>query len=208
MADRARGTLHRAAVLRNRRPARGRGGQRSLPPRVPRLRREPGQAQVRAAPSSATPTRSTVPARTCRSTPCSASSGTPTSAPRRSTFEGIDPEEIIATVPHAPGADEVRQRRAAILSDRTKRERPPPPLPLQKQDRPQAPPGHPPIVPSVTAAPGRVLHVRLRKGPAASARGALRFVDELIARVTRAGATGINLSEPAPRLGRYRCGAT
>jgi hypothetical protein len=37
---------------------------------------------------------------------------------------------------------------------------------------------------------GEVLHVRLRKGSANSARGALRFVDELIARVTRAGATG------------------
>jgi hypothetical protein len=35
-----------------------------------------------------------------------------------------------------------------------------------------------------------VLHIRLRKGSAASPRGALRFVEELIARVTRAGATG------------------
>ena len=35
---------------------------------------------------------------------------------------------------------------------------------------------------------GEVLHVRLRKGSAASPRGVLRFVDELIARVTRAGA--------------------
>ncbi|HEY3187269.1 MAG TPA: IS1380 family transposase [Solirubrobacteraceae bacterium] len=40
---------------------------------------------------------------------------------------------------------------------------------------------------------GEVLHVRLRKGSAASPRGALRFVDELIARVTRAGATGPKL---------------
>jgi hypothetical protein len=38
-----------------------------------------------------------------------------------------------------------------------------------------------------------VLHVRLRKGSAASPRGALRFTDELIARVTRAGATGAKL---------------
>jgi hypothetical protein len=37
---------------------------------------------------------------------------------------------------------------------------------------------------------GEVLHVRLRKGSANTARGALRFVEELIARVTRAGATG------------------
>ncbi len=40
---------------------------------------------------------------------------------------------------------------------------------------------------------GEVLHVRLRKGSAASPRGALRFVDELIARVGRAGATGVKL---------------
>src|SRR4051795_12502742 len=40
---------------------------------------------------------------------------------------------------------------------------------------------------------GEVLHVRLRKGSANSARGALRFVDELIARVERAGATGPKL---------------
>ncbi|HYN90472.1 MAG TPA: IS1380 family transposase [Thermoleophilaceae bacterium] len=35
-----------------------------------------------------------------------------------------------------------------------------------------------------------VLHVRLRKGPANTQRGALRFVDELLARVRRAGAAG------------------
>jgi Transposase DDE domain group 1 len=35
-----------------------------------------------------------------------------------------------------------------------------------------------------------VLHIRLRKGSANSARGALRFVEELIARVERAGARG------------------
>jgi DDE family transposase len=40
---------------------------------------------------------------------------------------------------------------------------------------------------------GEVLHVRLRKGSAGSPRGVLRFVDELIARVTRAGATGTKL---------------
>jgi hypothetical protein len=38
-----------------------------------------------------------------------------------------------------------------------------------------------------------VLHVRLRKGSAGSPRGVLRFVDELIARVRRAGATGPGL---------------
>jgi hypothetical protein len=40
---------------------------------------------------------------------------------------------------------------------------------------------------------GEVLHVRLRKGKANSSRGAVRFVDELIARVARAGATGEKL---------------
>jgi hypothetical protein len=40
---------------------------------------------------------------------------------------------------------------------------------------------------------GEVLHIRLRKGAANSARGVVRFADELIARVTRAGATGPKL---------------
>jgi hypothetical protein len=40
---------------------------------------------------------------------------------------------------------------------------------------------------------GEVLHVRLRKGSAGSPRGVLRFAEELIARVTRAGATGPKL---------------
>ncbi|HYF24985.1 MAG TPA: IS1380 family transposase [Baekduia sp.] len=52
--------------------------------------------------------------------------------------------------------------------------------------------GYHPIVAS-RADTGEVLHVRLRKGSANTARGALRFVDELIARITRAGATGPKL---------------
>jgi hypothetical protein len=40
---------------------------------------------------------------------------------------------------------------------------------------------------------GEVLHVRMRKGKAASPRGVLRFADELIARVKRAGASGEKL---------------
>lgn len=40
---------------------------------------------------------------------------------------------------------------------------------------------------------GEVLHVRLRKGAAASARGVVRFADELVARVARAGASGEKL---------------
>lgn len=37
---------------------------------------------------------------------------------------------------------------------------------------------------------GEVLHVRMRKGQANTQRGAVRFVEELVARVRRAGATG------------------
>jgi hypothetical protein len=40
---------------------------------------------------------------------------------------------------------------------------------------------------------GEVLHIRLRTGSANTSRGMLRFCDELIARVTRAGATGPKL---------------
>jgi DDE family transposase len=40
---------------------------------------------------------------------------------------------------------------------------------------------------------GEVLHVRLRKGKAASARGVVRFTDELIARLARTGASGVRL---------------
>ena len=38
-----------------------------------------------------------------------------------------------------------------------------------------------------------VLHIRLRKGSANTQKGMLRFCDELIARVNRAGATGVKL---------------
>jgi hypothetical protein len=38
-----------------------------------------------------------------------------------------------------------------------------------------------------------VLHLRLRKGSANTQRGILRFTDELIARVDRAGASGMKL---------------
>lgn len=49
--------------------------------------------------------------------------------------------------------------------------------------------GYHPIL-ATRAETGEVLHVRLRKGSAGSPRGVLRFVDELIPRVKRAGATG------------------
>jgi hypothetical protein len=52
--------------------------------------------------------------------------------------------------------------------------------------------GYHPLVAS-RADTGEVLHVRLRKGSAGSPRGGLRFADELIARVKRAGAGGEKL---------------
>jgi len=52
--------------------------------------------------------------------------------------------------------------------------------------------GYHPILAS-RADTGEILHIRLRKGSANTARGARRFVEELIARVTRAGATGPKL---------------
>jgi hypothetical protein len=52
--------------------------------------------------------------------------------------------------------------------------------------------GYHPLVAS-RAGTGEVLHVRLRTGKANSSRGVLRFADELIARVKRAGASGEKL---------------
>jgi hypothetical protein len=52
--------------------------------------------------------------------------------------------------------------------------------------------GYHPIVAS-RADTGEVLHVRLRHGSANTQRGMLRFTEELIARVTRAGASGAKL---------------
>jgi Transposase DDE domain group 1 len=52
--------------------------------------------------------------------------------------------------------------------------------------------GYHPIIAS-RAQTGEVLHIRLRKGSANTSRGVLRFTDELIARVERAGATGPKL---------------
>jgi hypothetical protein len=52
--------------------------------------------------------------------------------------------------------------------------------------------GYHPIV-ATRAGTGKVLHIRARKGSANTARGALRFVEELIPRVARAGATGPKL---------------
>jgi hypothetical protein len=52
--------------------------------------------------------------------------------------------------------------------------------------------GYHPIV-ATRAETGEVLHIRARKGSANTSRGALRFVEELIPRVQRAGATGAKL---------------
>lgn len=52
--------------------------------------------------------------------------------------------------------------------------------------------GYHPIL-ATRAGTGEVLHIRCRKGSANTARGALRFVEELIPRVARAGAAGAKL---------------
>jgi hypothetical protein len=52
--------------------------------------------------------------------------------------------------------------------------------------------GYHPLLAS-RAETGEVLHLRLRKGSANTQRGILRFSDELIARVARAGASGVKL---------------
>jgi hypothetical protein len=52
--------------------------------------------------------------------------------------------------------------------------------------------GYHPLI-ATRAGTGEVLHVRLRKGSANTSRGMLRFTDELIARVQRAGASGPKL---------------
>jgi hypothetical protein len=52
--------------------------------------------------------------------------------------------------------------------------------------------GYHPII-ATRAGSGEVLHIRARKGSANTSRGALRFVEELIPRVARAGASGPKL---------------
>ena len=52
--------------------------------------------------------------------------------------------------------------------------------------------GYHPIL-ATRAQTGEVLHIRCRKGSANTARGALRFVEELLPRLQRAGATGHKL---------------
>jgi len=49
------------------------------------------------------------------------------------------------------------------------------------------------------------LHIRLRKGSANTQKGIERFTDELIARVTRAGATGVKLLRADSGFGTRRC---
>ena len=52
--------------------------------------------------------------------------------------------------------------------------------------------GYHPII-ATRSGTGEVLHIRARRGSANTSRGALRFVEELIPRVARAGATGPKL---------------
>lgn len=52
--------------------------------------------------------------------------------------------------------------------------------------------GYHPII-ATRSGTGEVLHIRARKGSANTSRGALRFVEELIPRVARAGAAGTKL---------------
>jgi hypothetical protein len=49
--------------------------------------------------------------------------------------------------------------------------------------------GYHPIL-ATRAGTGEVLHIRARKGSANTSRGALRFIEELIPALARAGATG------------------
>ncbi len=49
--------------------------------------------------------------------------------------------------------------------------------------------GYHPLL-ATRSATGEVLHVRMRKGSANTQRGAKRFVEELVARLSRAGASG------------------
>ena len=49
--------------------------------------------------------------------------------------------------------------------------------------------GYHPIL-ATRADTGEIVHARMRKGSANTQRGARRFIDELVARVRRAGATG------------------
>jgi hypothetical protein len=49
--------------------------------------------------------------------------------------------------------------------------------------------GYHPIL-ATRAATGEIVHARMRKGSANTARGARRFIDEVVARLRRAGATG------------------
>jgi hypothetical protein len=49
--------------------------------------------------------------------------------------------------------------------------------------------GYHPLL-ATRAGTGEILHVRQRKGSAGSGRGAKRFIEELVARIRRAGATG------------------
>jgi hypothetical protein len=63
--------------------------------------------------------------------------------------------------------------------------------------------GYHPIL-ATRADSGEVLHIRLRKGSANTTRGMLRFCDELIARVERAGVASEKLLRPTRDSGQRR----
>ncbi|HTN99153.1 MAG TPA: transposase [Microthrixaceae bacterium] len=49
--------------------------------------------------------------------------------------------------------------------------------------------GYHPLL-ATRAGTGEIVHARMRKGSAGSARGVVRFIDELVARLRRAGVDG------------------
>ena len=64
--------------------------------------------------------------------------------------------------------------------------------------------GYHPLV-ATRSGSGEVLHMRFRTGRANSQRGIIRFTDELIARVRRAGAGGRSCCVPTPGFTIGRC---
>jgi hypothetical protein len=102
-----------------------RGDTRGRPPqsRASSAASRPGRASAGGSrhTSCATRTRSSSPARACRSTSFSANSGTPTSAPPASTSKASTRGDHRHR-PHAPAADDVGQRRAQALTTATQEE--------------------------------------------------------------------------------------
>jgi hypothetical protein len=62
--------------------------------------------------------------------------------------------------------------------------------------------GYHPLL-ATRAETGEVLHARMRKGSANIAHGARRFIDEVVARVRRAGASEIVMRFDSRRCSKY-----